>query len=78
MECQRNNVKEEISKIGVKILKGKTKCITNIDTTYNTQIDGTEIEKVTGTFPWVKKERLSTSVLPAMAYGCQTWSLTKS
>ena len=38
---------EESLKIGLKIHKGKTKFMTNIDTTDNIQINGTEIEKVT-------------------------------
>ena len=40
-------VNEESLKIGLKIHKGKTKFMTNIDTTDNIQINGTEIEKVT-------------------------------
>ena len=34
-------------KMGLKIYRGKTKLITNIHTTANIQIDGTEIEKAT-------------------------------
>ena len=44
---QLNTVNEESLKIGVTIRKGKTKFMTNIDTTDNIQINGTEIEKVT-------------------------------
>ena len=40
-------VKEESLIIGLKIHKGKTKFMTNIDTTDNIQIHGTEIKKVT-------------------------------
>ena len=47
MEHQLYTVNEESSKIGVKIHKGKTKFMTNIDTTGNMRINGTEIEKVT-------------------------------
>ena len=47
MEHQLNAVNEESLKIGLKIHKVKTKCMTNIDTTDNIQIRGTEIEKVT-------------------------------
>ena len=46
-EHQLNTVNEESLKIGLKINKGKTKFMTNTDTTDNIQIDGTEIEKVT-------------------------------
>ena len=38
---------EESFKTGLKIHKGKTKFMTNIDTTDNIQTDGTEIEIVT-------------------------------
>ena len=47
MEHQLNTVNEESLKIGLKIHKGKTKFMTNIDTTDNIQIDETETEKVT-------------------------------
>ena len=47
MEHQLNTVNEESLKIGLKIHKGKTKFMSNIDTTDNIQINGTEIEKVT-------------------------------
>ena len=40
-------VNEESLEIGLKIHKGQTKLMTNIDTTDNIQINGTEIEKVT-------------------------------
>ena len=47
MEHQLIMVNEESLKIGLKIHKRKTKFMTNIDTTDNIQINGTEIEKVT-------------------------------
>ena len=47
MEHQLITVNEESLKIGLKIHKGKTKLMTNIDTTDNIQINGTEIETVT-------------------------------
>ena len=47
IEHQLNTVNEESLKIGLKIQKGKTKFITNIDTTDKIQINGTEIEMVT-------------------------------
>ena len=47
MEHQLNTENEESLKIGLKIHKGKTKSMTNIDTTDNIQMEGTEIEKVT-------------------------------
>ena len=47
MEHQLITVNEESLKIGLKIHKGKTKFMTNIDTTGSIQINGTEIEKVT-------------------------------
>ena len=47
MEHQLITVNEESLKIGLKTHKGKTKFMTNIDTTDNIQINGTEIEKVT-------------------------------
>ena len=47
MEHQLNTVNEENLKIGLEIHKGKNTFKTNIDTTDNIQIDGTEIEKVT-------------------------------
>ena len=43
MEHQLNTVNEESSKLGNKIHNGKTKFMTNIDTTDNIQINGTEI-----------------------------------
>ena len=58
MEHQLITVKEESLKISLKIHKGKTKFMTNIDTTENIQIYGTEIEKVIVVFlpcPLVKK-----------------------
>ena len=45
-ENQLNAVDTERLKIGFKSHKGETKFMTNIDTTDNIQIDGTEIEKV--------------------------------
>ena len=45
-EQQLNKVNEESSNISLKIHKGKTNFMTNIDTT-DIQIDGTELEKVT-------------------------------
>ena len=47
MEHHLHTVNEENLKIGLKIHKGKTTLMTNIDTTDNIQIDGTEREKVT-------------------------------
>ena len=47
MEHQLITVNEENLKIGLMIHKGKTKFMTNIDTTDNIQINGTETEKVT-------------------------------
>ena len=47
MEHQLITVNEESLRIGLKIHKGKTKCMTNIYITDNIQINGTEIEKVT-------------------------------
>ena len=47
MEHQLHILNEESLKIGLKIHKGTPKFMTNIDTTDNIQIDGTEIEKVT-------------------------------
>ena len=47
MEHQLIAVNEESLKIGLKIYKGKTIFMTNIDTTDNIQINGTETEKVT-------------------------------
>ena len=47
MEHQLNIMNEESLKIGPKIHKGNTKFMTNIDTTDNILIDGTEIEKIT-------------------------------
>ena len=47
MEHQLNTVNEESLKIGLKIHKGKTKFMTNIDTTDITEINGTELEKAT-------------------------------
>ena len=47
MEHHLNTVNEEGLKIGLKIHKRKTKFVTNIDTTDNIQINGTEIEQVT-------------------------------
>ena len=47
MEHQLNTVYGESLKIGLKIHQGKTKLMTNIGTTDNVQMDGTEIEKVT-------------------------------
>ena len=44
---QLNTVNEESLKIDLKIHKGKTKFMTNIDTTDNIQINRTDIEKVT-------------------------------
>ena len=47
MEHQLTTVNEESLKIGLKIHKGKTKFMTNIDTTDNIRINGPEMEKVT-------------------------------
>ena len=47
MEHQLNTVNEDSLKIGLQIHKGKTDFMTNIDTTDNIQMDGTEVEKVT-------------------------------
>ena len=47
MEHLLNTVNEESLKTGLKIHKRKTKCMTNIDTTDNVQIDGKEIGKAT-------------------------------
>ena len=47
MEHQLITVKEESLTIALKIHKGQTKFMTNIDTIDNIQINGTEIEKVT-------------------------------
>ena len=46
MEHRINTVNEESLKTDLKINKGKTKFMVNIDTTDNTQIKGIEIEKV--------------------------------
>ena len=46
MEHQLITVNEESLKIGLTVHKGKTKFMTNIDTTDNIQINGTEIERV--------------------------------
>ena len=118
MEYLLNAVIEESLKIGLKIHKGKTRFMTNIDTTDNIKINGTEIEKVTNykylgqtiamenstkqdvsirikagwsvfgkyreTFldrhlPMsLKRKVFNQCALPAMTYGCQTWSLTKT
>ena len=118
MERQLITVNEESLKIGLKIHKGKTKFMTNIDTTDNIQINRTEIEKVTkykylgqriamenstkqevsirikagwsvfGKYREIfldmhlpmslKRKFFNQCVLPAMTYGCQTWSLTKA
>ena len=47
MEYQLNTVYAESLKTGLKIHKGKTKFMLNIDTTDNSQINGTEIQTVT-------------------------------
>ena len=47
VEHQLITLNEESLKIGLKIHKGKTKFMTNTDTTDNIQINGTETEKVT-------------------------------
>ena len=47
MEHQLITVNEESLKTGLKIHKGKTKSMINIDTTEIIQINGTGIEKVT-------------------------------
>ena len=47
MGHQLKAANEESLKVGLKIHKGNTKVMTNIDTTDNIQIDGTEVEKVT-------------------------------
>ena len=46
MEHHLNTVNEESLKTGLKIHKGKTKFMTNINTIDNIQIDGVETEKV--------------------------------
>ena len=120
MEHQLITVNEESLKIGLKIHKGKTKFMANINTSDNIQINGTKIEKVTNyKYLWqtvamensTKQEvsvrikagwsvfgkyreifldrhlpvslkrkvfKFNQCVLPAMTYGCQTWSLTKA
>ena len=118
MEHQLITVNEESLKIGLKIHKGKTKFMTNIDTTDNVQINGPEIENVTnyiylgqtiamenrtkqevsirikagwsvfGKYREIFLDRhlpmslnrkvFNQRVLPAMACGCQAWSLTKA
>ena len=118
MEHQLIKVNEETLKIGLKIHKGKTKFMTNIDTTDNIKVIGTEIVKVTnykylvqttamenstkqevsirikagwsvfGKFREIFLDRhipmtlirkvFNQCVLPAITYGCQTWSLTKA
>ena len=118
MEHQLITVNEESLKIGLKIHKGKTKFMTNTNTTDNIQINGTDIEKVTNynymgqtiamknstkqevsiriKAGWtvfgkyreifldrhlpmsLKRKVFNQCVLPAMTYGCQTWSLTKA
>ena len=52
MEHQLITVKEESLKIGLKIHKGKTKFMTNIDTTDYIQINGSEIEMTCGCQTW--------------------------
>ena len=47
MQHQLKTLTEESLKIGLKIHKGETKFMTNIDTTDNIQTDGTGIDKVT-------------------------------
>ena len=47
MEHQLITVNEDSLIIGLKIHKGKTKFMTNIDTTDNIETNGTEIQKVT-------------------------------
>ena len=44
VEHHLNTVNEESLKIGLKMHKGKTRFMTNTDTTDNIQINGTEIE----------------------------------
>ena len=61
MEHQLNTVNEESLKIGLKIHKGKTKFMTNIDTTYNIKINGAEIEKVTILYIWDKQQQWKTT-----------------
>ena len=117
IEHHLDTVNEERLKIGFRILEGKTRFMTNIDTTDNIQINGTEIEKATdykylghtiarenrtkevsirikagwsvfGKYREIfldrylsmslKRKVFSQCVLPAMTYGCQTWSLTKA
>ena len=116
MVQQLTTVNEESLKIGLKIHKGKTKFMTNIDTIDNIQINGTEtvanykylgqtIVMENGTEQEVsirikagwsvfgmyreifldrhlpvslKRMVFNQCVLPAMTYGCQTWSLTKA
>ena len=47
MNHQLNTVNEESLNVGLKTHKGKTKFMTNTDTTDNIQTDGTKIEQVT-------------------------------
>ena len=114
MEHHLNTVNEESLETGLKIHKGKTKCMANIDTTDNIRINGTEREKVKylgqtkamknttkqevsirikagwsvfGKYREISLDRhlpmslkrkvFNQCVLPAMTYGCRTWSLTK-
>ena len=117
-EHQSNAANKESLKTGLKIHEGKTKCMTNIDTTDNIQIDWTEIEKATNykylgqtiamenrtkqevsiriKAGWsafgkyrelfldrhlpmgLKRKVFNQRTLPAVTYGCQTWSLTKA
>ena len=116
MDYQLITVNEESLKIGLRMHKGKTKFMTNIDTTDNIQTNGAEIEKVTNykylgqtiakenstnqevpiimKAVWsvfgkhieifldrhlpmsLKRKVFIQCVLPAMTYGCKTWSLT--
>ena len=53
---------EESLKTGLKIHKGKAEFMTNIDTTDNTQINGTEMEKLTS-YTYLGQTKAEWSVL---------------
>ena len=46
MEIQFNNLNEESKKVGLKMHKGKTKCMTNLSTDDSIQNEDQDIEKV--------------------------------
>ena len=46
MDVQLNILNEESKRVGLKIHRGKTKCMTNFATTQKIEIEGIEIEKV--------------------------------